>query len=118
MKVENEKRKNVLPNKGINVTVFGLKICQISSYRIGLGNKRKIFYTQFLQAFEDPRLCGDMRTTLDVPTIPQEVVSFDTAQTMTEDEAITFLRAKVADNAETIHQVMAVLFSDGYWKIV
>jgi len=73
-------------------------------HKVGLGNKRKISYTQFLRAFEDPRLCGDMRTTLDVPTVPQEVVSFDTADTMTEEEAITFLRAKVADNAETIHQ--------------
>lgn len=73
-------------------------------HKIGLGNKKKISYAQFLRAFEDPRLCGDMRTTLDVPTNPQEVVDFDTAETMTEDEAITFLRGKVADNAETIHQ--------------
>jgi len=85
--------------------------------KIGLGNKTKIAYVDFLKAFEDPRLCGNMRTTLDVPANPQQAVTFDTAETMTDEEAILVLRNKVAENPDTIKQAFNAFDKSGEGRV-
>eukprot|EP00794_Sanderia_malayensis_P021385 gene21385-23472_t len=81
--------------------------------RIGFANNESLSYKHFLSAFEDPRLSGNSKLTLDSPVSLPGRVTFDSAEDLTPEEAIVKLRKKVAQNENSIRNAFGAFDSNG-----
>lgn len=75
------------------------------TYRCGLSHKNKLSYEKFLSAFQDHRLAGYGRVTLDTPEKVATPVVFERHENLSADAAISKLRNKIGENPETIQRV-------------
>lgn len=81
--------------------------------RCGLSHKNKLSYEKFLSAFQDHRLAGYGRVTLDAPRKVATPVVFERHESLTPDAAINKLRGKIGENAETIQKAFAAFDREG-----
>lgn len=75
--------------------------------RCGLSHKNKLSYEKFLSAFQDHRLAGYGRVTLDAPRKVATPVVFERHDNLAPDAAIIKLRGKISENPETIRRAFA-----------
>lgn len=75
--------------------------------RCGLSHKNKLSYEKFLSAFQDHRLAGYGRVTLDAPRKVATPVVFERHDNLAPDAAIIKLRGKISENPETIQRAFA-----------
>lgn len=80
-----------------------------SFVRCGLSGKNKLSYEKFLGAFQDQRLTGYGRVTLDTPGKVFTPVLFERHDSLSPEAAINRLRNKIGENPETIQRVSPIL---------
>lgn len=78
---------------------------KVTFCRCGLSHKNKLSYEKFLSAFQDHRLAGYGRVTLDAPRKVATPVVFERHDNLAPDAAIIKLRGKISENPETIRRV-------------
>lgn len=81
-----------------------------------MSHKNKLSYEKFLSAFQDHRLAGYGRVTLDAPRKVATPVVFERHDTLTPDAAINKLRGKISENPETILRVRNRLVSIRFFQ--
>lgn len=80
-----------------------------SFVRCGLSGKNKLSYEKFLGAFQDQRLTGYGRVTLDTPGKVFTPVLFERHDSLSPEAAINRLRNKIGENPETVQRVSPIL---------
>lgn len=81
--------------------------------RCGLSGKNKLSYEKFLGAFQDQRLTGYGRVTLDTPGKVFTPVLFERHDSLSPEAAINRLRNKIGENPETIQRAFAAFDREG-----